>query len=137
MHSNNNQKNRFERIHDVIDLIPKGRVSSYGDIAAFTGGVTARHVGYALSNAPDGLPWHRVVNSQGAVSLRGSDAMVRQRNLLEEEGVSFNDKDQINWQRFGWEGPSLEWFLDRGEDVEMAIATLSKVSERHERQSRR
>ena len=137
MVANDAPKNRFERIHDVIRLIPKGHVSSYGDIAAFTGGVTARHVGFALSNAPEDLPWQRVVNSQGAVAVRGSDAMTLQRELLEKEGITFDKKDQINWRRFGWEGPSLGWFLDRGDEVEMAIATLSKVSERHQRQSRK
>lgn len=128
--------NRFKRIEAVIRLIPEGRVSSYGDIAAFTTGVSPRHVGFALSGSKEKLPWHRVVNAQGAVSLRGSDAMGRQRELLEAEGVRFNTQDEIDWRVFGWSGPELDWFLDQGREVEESISILSKISARHEKQSK-
>lgn len=128
--------NRFKRIEAVIKLIPYGRISSYGDIAAFTGGVSPRHVGFALAGSDGKLPWHRVVNAQGAVSLRGSDAMIRQHALLEAEGVVFNDKDEIDWRVFGWSGPELDWFLDQGREVEESIAVLSKITARHDKQSK-
>jgi|GEM_PF-115974 len=128
--------NRFKRIEAVIRLIPKGRVSSYGDIAAFTTGVSPRHVGFALAGSKEKLPWHRVVNAQGAVSLRGSDAMGRQRELLETEGVLFNAQDEIDWRVFGWPGPDLDWFLNQGREVEESISILSKISARHEKQSK-
>lgn len=129
--------NRFQRIEAVIRLIPEGRVSSYGDIAAFTTGVSPRHVGFALAGSKEKLPWHRVVNAQGSVSSRGSDAMNRQRHLLEAEGVTFNAKDEIDWRVFGWSGPELDWFLDQGREVEESISILSKISARHEKQSKK
>ena len=115
--------NRFKRIEAVIKTIPEGRISSYGDIAAFTGGVSPRHVGFALAGSDGKLPWHRVVNAQGAVSLRGSDAMTRQRQLLEAEGVVFNAQDEIDWRKYGWQGPGLDWFLDQGREVEAVSYT--------------
>jgi len=80
--------------------IPKGKVSSYGQIAAKIPGCTARMVGYALGKlpSPDDLPWHRIINSQGRISGRGdgySDEL--QRVLLENEGLVFkNGKIDLN-----------------------------------------
>lgn len=136
MADNSKTTGMFQRIEAVIQLIPKGQISSYGDIAAFTGGVTPRHVGFALAASDGRLPWHRVVNAQGAVSLRGSDAMARQYELLVREGIEFNEQDEIDWRVFGWEGPPLDWFIDQGREVEEAIALLSKITTRHEKQSK-
>lgn len=126
--------NRFTRIEAVIRLVPKGKVASYGDIAAITGGVTPRHVGFALaaSNDPD-LPWQRIINSQGGLSPRGADGAMRQRETLEAEGVHFNQDGTINWLDFGWEGPALDWFLDKGVEVEQALSILSAIRRRHEK----
>lgn len=136
MPDSSNTPGMFQRIEAVIQLIPKGRISSYGDIAAFAGGVTPRHVGFALAASDGRLPWHRVVNAQGAVSLRGSDAMAQQHELLAAEGIEFNQQDEIDWRIFGWEGPPLDWFIDQGREVEEAIALLSKIAARHEKQSK-
>jgi len=84
-----------ERIYAVIQKIPSGQVATYGQIAALVGiPGHARQVGYALSALAEGspVPWHRVVNARGEISLRsgGSEADLRQRLRLEAEGVVFD-----------------------------------------------
>ncbi len=96
----------YERIYDVIRRIPTGRVATYGQIARIAGRCSARNVGYALSASPEGLdiPWHRVINRKGEISLRsdlGSDQL--QRQLLESEGVVFDDKNRVDLNHYGWE----------------------------------
>jgi len=75
------------QIFAVIHQIPKGKVSTYGEIAKMAGYPGyARHVGKALGNLPEDskLPWFRVVNSQGKISLKGRD-LERQKKKLEAE----------------------------------------------------
>jgi methylated-DNA-protein-cysteine methyltransferase related protein len=97
---------RWERVYAVVRRIPRGRVATYGQVAALAGlGGEARQVGYALHALPgEGFaPWHRVVNARGAISLppgRGAD--VTQRLRLEREGVRFDARGRIDLARFGW-----------------------------------
>lgn len=97
---------RRERIYSVVALIPEGRVSTYGRIAELAGlPGQARQVGYALAAlAPDNdVPWHRVINAKGEISLRaGGDGASRQRRLLEAEGVAFDSAGRVSLARFGW-----------------------------------
>ncbi|BFM17629.1 DNA base-flipping protein [Maricurvus nonylphenolicus] len=79
-----------EAILLVINAIPKGRVAAYGQIAEMAGFPgRARLVGYILRNLPSdsNLPWHRVLNSQGKLSLDGPSGQEQQRRL-ENDGVS-------------------------------------------------
>ena len=82
-----------ERVWQIVAAIPRGRVATYGQIAALAGMPRhARLVGRTLSQLPAGsrLPWHRVVNAGMRLSPRGDDrAMVEQRRRLEREGVGF------------------------------------------------
>jgi len=95
------------RIFTVISRIPRGRVATYGQIARLAGlPGQARLVGYALSALPDGsrVPWHRVVNARGQISLRrdgGPEAAI-QRHLLIREGVRFDSKSSIPLAAFRW-----------------------------------
>jgi methylated-DNA-protein-cysteine methyltransferase related protein len=85
----------LERIWKAVAAIPRGQVASYGSIARRAGlPRRARLVGHALKVAPESLklPWHRVLNARGAISLpAGSRAHRLQRRLLEEEGVVFRN----------------------------------------------
>lgn len=99
----------FQHVYRLVSMIPPGKVATYGQIAAYLGNHrAARTVGWALRALPEGLdvPWHRVVNSQGRISLsgRGGGAQ-QQRAMLEEEGVSFDEGGRINLKRYRWEGP--------------------------------
>ncbi len=96
----------FRRIHRVVAGIPHGRVVTYGQIARHLGmHHGARTVGWAMSECPDDLPWHRVVNVQGKISRRAHPfAPSLQRALLEDEGVVFDEEGRIDLARFRWDG---------------------------------
>ncbi len=91
----------------MIRAVPKGRVATYGQIAALAGYPGhARQVGYALHALPEGsrVPWHRVIDARGALSLgRGvPGGELRQRFRLEAEGVEFRADARVPLDRFGW-----------------------------------
>jgi len=103
------------QVWELVRQIPTGKVSTYGRIAGLLpipGGMNppdyaafgARWVGGAMANCPDDVPWQRVVNAQGKISPRPGSQ--RQRELLEAEGVLFDDRGRIDLNRFGWEGPN-------------------------------
>lgn len=98
-------KVRYDEIQRIVSLIPRGRVATYGQIAELARiPGQARRVGYALSALPQGspVPWHRVVNAKGEISLRshrGADAL--QRKLLQGEGVTF-EKGRLSLARYQW-----------------------------------
>ena len=92
-------------IHRVVSRIPKGRVATYGQIARLAGlRGQARLVGYAMHALPAGtrVPWQRVVNARGMISLPGSSA-ARQRERLQREGVHFDARGRIDLDRFLWQ----------------------------------
>lgn len=97
---------RHARIASVVRRIPRGRVATYGQIAALAGlDGHARLVGYALHALPErsAVPWHRVINARGAISARSnSDSHELQRLLLEAEGVEFDLHGRVDLGRFGW-----------------------------------
>ena len=97
----------YPRIYAVVSRIPKGRVATYGQIAVLAGlPRQARLVGYAMHSLPadSDVPWHRVVNAAGKISLRsdglGHDEL--QAQLLRREGVRFV-KDAIPLGRYRWQ----------------------------------
>ena len=91
--------NSFDRIYDVVKSIPKGKVATYGQVAALAGNPRwSQIVGYALHSNPRPLeiPCHRVVNRFGglasAFAFGGENA---QRALLEAEGIEFDDDGYV------------------------------------------
>lgn len=110
-------KESYQRIWQTIQAIPAGKVASYGQIADLAGlPGRARLVGKALKSTDDGLfnglpiPWYRVVNSQGRISLpAGSPEYDRQVTALQDEQVVvLNGK--IKLKEFGWQ-PDLSELL--------------------------
>jgi len=94
------------RILQVVAAIPKGKVATYGDIAQKAGMArAARRVGQALRGLPKNtkIPWHRVVNAQGRISLtEGSAPYNTQRHRLEKEGVLFKTNGAIDLHKYRW-----------------------------------
>jgi methylated-DNA-protein-cysteine methyltransferase related protein len=88
----------------VVRRIPRGRVATYGQVAALAGlPRQPRLAGYALRHAADEVPWHRVVNAEGKISPRAASDSVRvQRALLEAEGVGFGLEGRIPLERYQW-----------------------------------
>ncbi|ELC3534547.1 MGMT family protein [Salmonella enterica] len=93
-----------QRVWQIVASIPEGFVTTYGDVARLAGSPrAARQVGGVLKRLPEGsaLPWHRVVNRHGAISLTGPD-LQRQRQALLAEGVVVSGSGQIDLQRYRW-----------------------------------
>ncbi|PAB59992.1 MGMT family protein [Anaeromicrobium sediminis] len=90
------------KVIEVIKNIPRGKVMTYGQIAAIGGNPrSARQVSrilHSMSRKHD-LPWHRVINSQGKISLKDEGYML-QRTLLEEEGIIFESNGSINLKSY-------------------------------------
>ncbi len=104
------EPNFFQRVYALVRCIPRGKVASYGQIAALLGHPqAARTVGWALSalrgNEVADVPWQRVINSAGRISISRADLTADlQRALLEAEGIEFDARGYVDWRRFGWEG---------------------------------
>ena len=99
----------YERIYEVVEEIPPGKVATYGQIAKIVGFCTPRMVGYAMAALPHGrdVPWQRVVNHKGEISVRArGDGAQRQRGLLRAEGIRFDRKGRINLKKVRWTGPN-------------------------------
>ena len=107
----------LDRIWKAVAAIPRGEVASYGGIAERAGlPRRARLVGHALKVAPASLklPWHRVLNARGRISLpSGSKAHRTQRRLLEEEGVVFRN-GRVDLRRRAHDLDALLWKPRRG-----------------------
>ena len=111
------------QVWDIVHQIPAGHVATYGQIARMIpppGGMEPkaylafgpRWAGGAMAACPPDVPWQRVINSKGEISLRpGAE---EQRRLLEDEGVEFNERGRVDLVRFGWAGPDPEWCRERG-----------------------
>lgn len=100
----------YGRIYTMVRRIPPGKVTTYGRVAELVGGCTPRMVGYAMAalkrgSAPE-VPWQRVINAQGKISIHGDGiGNAMQRTLLEEEGVCFDGEGRVDFTIFGWPGP--------------------------------
>ena len=94
-----------QRVIEIIKQIPKGKVATYGQIAAYVGSPrAARQVVRTLhsSSRKEDLPWHRLVNSQGRISLKPNQGYEIQKTLLMKEGVVFDLQDNIDFDRYLW-----------------------------------
>lgn len=115
----------FEKVYRLVRRVPYGKVTSYGAVARMLGNPrAARTVGWALHSIPEDsdVPWWRVINSRGRVSTSCREHGAElQRELLEAEGVEFDERGYVDWERFGWQG--LAWF--EVEEFLQAIAERS------------
>ena len=95
----------------IIKNIPSGKVLTYGRIAKLAGNPqAARQVSWLLHSSTKkyNLPWHRVINSLGKISMKSFDDREYQKHLLEKEGVVFRDNYKIDLKKFLWEIDSIE-----------------------------
>jgi methylated-DNA-protein-cysteine methyltransferase-like protein len=107
-HRVNRNESMYKRIYSTVSMVPPGKVATYGQIARIAGRCSARNVGYAMSSVPPGsyVPWHRVINSRGSISVRShGEECVAQRQMLESEGIVFSSKGTVDLDRFGWQEP--------------------------------
>lgn len=102
------EQNTFSRIYEVVKLIPRGKVTTYGQVARLVGNPhLSQVVGFALHANPEfgTIPCHRVVNRFGdvakAFAFGGANHQV---TLLKEEGVGFIDDERVDLKNFMWFG---------------------------------
>jgi methylated-DNA-protein-cysteine methyltransferase-like protein len=100
--------NFFARVYAVVKLIPKGKVATYGQIAAILEHPrAARTVGWALNGMPASwakrVPWQRVINAEGRIS--NAKHYTLQLALLKKEGIRFNKEGRCDLQKYLWEPP--------------------------------
>jgi methylated-DNA-protein-cysteine methyltransferase-like protein len=118
-----NPKQYQAAVWEITRQVPPGKVTTYGQIAGMIpppGSLnikeyetfSARWVGGALANCPADVPWQRVINAQGKISFRPGAGL--QRQLLENEGVEFDDRQRIDFDLYGWNGPDPEWCQAHG-----------------------
>jgi methylated-DNA-protein-cysteine methyltransferase-like protein len=103
----------FEQVYTIVRLIPRGQVTSYGRIAVMLDSPrAARAVGYAMralgskkksDQSYQDVPWQRVINHVGYISIGGLGAL-RQAELLEEEGVEVSEELTVDLDRYLWDG---------------------------------
>ena len=109
-----NPKEYADQVYAIVRRIPAGKVATYGQVAWLIpppAGVNADEyrrvgaiwVGGAMANAPDDVPWQRVINSQGKISQRPGLGPAAQRQLLEQEGVVFDARERVDLKKFGWD----------------------------------
>ena len=106
-----NDSSFYEAAWELTKKIPRGKVSTYGQLATFLGSPrAARAVGYAMFNVPDEtIPWHRVINSQGKISIGGhQNRPDLQRIKLEAEGVVFTDSGRVDLDKYRWIPSDIE-----------------------------
>ena len=102
----------FDRVYEVVRLVPHGRVTSYGAIAKYLGAVrSARMVGWAMNNShtqKEFVPAHRVVNRNGLLTGKHHfvDPTLMQQ-LLENEGMKIVDDQIIDFKKYFWD-PNVE-----------------------------
>ncbi|AKF03155.1 MGMT family protein [Sandaracinus amylolyticus] len=96
----------FERVQALVKRIPRGRVATYGQLSRMIDGrLTPVGVGWAIRAASDAIPWQRVVGAKGRISTEREHPGL-QREMLESEGVRFDDEGRVDLERHGWE-PSV------------------------------
>jgi methylated-DNA-protein-cysteine methyltransferase related protein len=102
------------QVWDLVRQVPPGMVVTYGQIARLLpppgnmepkayAAFGPRWVGGAMADCPEDVPWQRVVNSRGEISLRSGAET--QRRLLEDEGIRFDDRGRIDLKTYAWQGP--------------------------------
>jgi len=105
------KRNTFDIIYAVVKKIPRGKIATYGQIAAIVSpGLPARIVGYALHGLPEDtdVPWYRVINRHGSISYTTShnESISLQQKILEQEGIIFTTNGKINLGKYRW-SPNL------------------------------
>ncbi len=105
------KENFFSDVYEVVKLIPEGKVSSYGAIAAYLGAKRgARIVGWAMNGAValHNVPAHRVVNKQGLLTGKiHFNPPSRMQELLEQEGIAIKNDQIQNFESHFWD-PGIE-----------------------------
>jgi len=98
-------KSFTDMVRKCLRTVPAGKVVTYGALAAYAGSPRApRQVVWILNTyaEKENLPWHRVINAQGKISLGRGQGFELQREMLRAEGVDFDSNDTVDLKRYLW-----------------------------------
>ncbi len=93
-------------IIEILKNVPYGKVSTYGQVATLAGSPKSARLVVRLlhsSTKKHDLPWHRIINSKGFISLKPGNGYELQKSMLESEGVILSQKGKIDLSRFLWQ----------------------------------
>ena len=110
--------NFYQRVIRTIKQIPKGRVATYGQVARVAGWARGvRQVVWVLHSSSDKekLPWHRVINHKGKISLPKYGGYAQQKQLLVDEGVEFDSLDKIDFNLYQWQPKKIDLSIKRSD----------------------
>lgn len=124
--SHPDQKKFQESVWEIVRQVSPGKVTTYGQVGSMIrppagmslkdyDAFAPRWVGGAMAQCPADVPWQRVINSQGKVSIRPGAA--EQKNILQSEGVIFNEHEIVDLAVYCWEGPDPLWCSQYGYDL--------------------
>ena len=92
-----------QKVFDIVAQIPRGRVATYGQVAAMAGAAWAAwEVGQIAHSGPSNLPWQRVVNKSGGLAKGWPGGIDGHKNALLEEGVAVSDEYKVNIVELLW-----------------------------------
>ncbi len=92
----------------ILKRIPKGKIISYGAVAALSGSPKAARMVVRILHRTEGLPWHRVVNSRGIIAIKDPSGFEEQKILLEMEGVTSDPLGRIDLEIYQWNIHSID-----------------------------
>ena len=92
----------------IMKSIPKGKIISYGAVAALAGSPKAVRRVVQILHRTDNIPWHRIVNSQGKIAIKDYDGFQEQKMLLKMEGVKSDSKGKIELEKYQWKCYSID-----------------------------
>ena len=117
----------FERVYFLVRAVPSGQVTSYGQLGGMCGIQVSRTIGDAMNACPKDVPWQRVINARGTISIQGATG-ARQRALLEAEGVAFDENGRVDFAAVGWT-PDAQWLQENGYNPPPPFAKAKKDSD--------
>lgn len=96
-----------DRVYDIVSHIPRGKVATYGQVAAMAGAAWAAwEVGQIAHTGPSDLPWQRVVNKQGGLARGYPGGFEGHKQVLEAEGTEVDDEYRVNIKELLWQAPN-------------------------------
>jgi len=108
MNSNPDQLTFTQKVEFILKSIPKGKVTSYGIIAALAGSPKAARQVVQIIHRTKDIPWHRVINSKGKIAIKDYKGFQEQKILLKMEGVESNMEGKIDLNKYQWECYSID-----------------------------
>jgi methylated-DNA-protein-cysteine methyltransferase related protein len=112
MNDHNLPKTFTQKVELILKKIPRGKVTSYGTIAALAGSPRAARQVVQIIHRTDNIPWHRVINSLGKIAIKDNDGFQEQKMLLSMEDVESDSNGKIELDKYQWKCYSIDELIN-------------------------